>query len=169
MGTGHTAIFRGRRLLALLMAAPGAGAAPPSREDAPPLNQVLVGVCPFPVEVVTLANKEKVLTFFGKDGAATRQIVTGTFKVRLTNLENGTTLAENISGPVFVTPNADGTATITLGGRSLLYLRQGIDLPPAGMTLNSGQQVIAIDQEGRVTAIISRTGAARDLCAELAR
>ncbi len=156
-------------LLALLLVAPGVSATPPTREPGPPFEGVLKGVCLFPVEVVTLANREKLLTFYDRAGDVTMQIGTGTLKVRLTNLATGTSLAVNISGPVRIAPGADGTTTITLGGRSLLYLRAGIDLLPPGITLNAGQQVITVDAEGRVTAVTRQTGSARDLCAELAR
>lgn len=152
-------------LLALLFVAPGASATPPTREPGPPFE----GVCPFPVEVVTLANREKLLTFYDRAGDVTMQTGTGTLKVRLTNLETGTSLAVNISGPVRIAPGADGTTTINLGGRSLLYLREGIDLLPPGITLNAGQHVITVDAEGRVTTVARRTGSARDLCVELAR
>lgn len=153
-------------LLALLVLPVGATA--PIRDDAPALNTTLTGVCAFPVEFVTLANKEKLLTFFDRAGVPTRQIGTGALKVRLTNLETGTTLVVNISGPVFIAPHADGSATVELGGRSLLYLRQGIDRPPAGITLNAGRLVFAVDAAGAVTAIVSQSGTQRDLCAELA-
>ncbi len=152
----------------LLIPTAGASADEPSREDAPPLDMVFTGVCDFPVEAVTLVNRGKLTTFYNRIGEPVRQIGTGALKVQLTNLATGESLVVNISGPVFIKPQADGTATITLGGRSLLILRAGIDAPPAGLLLNSGQLRFTVDPEGAVTEIVSQSGRQQDLCAALA-
>ncbi len=108
------------------------------------------------------------MTFTDKNGNPIRQIITGTLRMRVTNVATGESLVVNVSGPAFLTFTESGLATVTLGGRGLLFLRSGIDVPPAGLFLISGRLVAAIGPEGEVTEIVSRTGRMQDLCAALA-
>ncbi len=158
-------------LLALLLTPSIALADKPTREALPtgaPLAFAAGEVCAFPVLIEVVGNKEKALTFTDDSGNPVRQIITGTLRVRVTNEASGEALVVNVSGPVFLTFTEGGLATVTLGGRALLFLRAGIDAPPAGVFLTSGRVVLAIGPEGEVTEIVSRTGRIQDLCAALA-
>ena len=157
-------------LLALLPAS-AALADKPTREPLPapePLEFAAGEVCAFPVRIEAVDSKNKAVTFTDEDGNPVRQIITGTLRMRVTNLATGESLVVNVSGPGFLTFTADGLATVTLGGRGLLFLRAGIDAPPAGVFLVSGRLVLAIGPAGEVTEIVSRTGQLQDLCAALA-
>ena len=159
-------------LLALLALLPASAALAdkPTREALPapePLAFAAGEVCAFPVRIEAVDSKNKAVTFTDEDGDPVRQIITGTLRMRVTNLATGESLVVNVSGPGFLTFTADGLATVTLGGRGLLFLRAGIDVPPAGVFLVSGRLVLAIGPEGEVTEIVGRTGQMQDLCAAL--
>ncbi len=158
-------------LLALLLTPTIALADKPTREvlPAPESFRFAAGeVCAFPVLIEFPESKNKAVTFTDDSGNPVRQIITGKLRARVTNLATGESLAVNVSGPAFLTFTESGLATVTLGGRGLLFLRAGIDAPPAGIFLVSGQLVLAIGPEGEVTEIVSRTGQIQDLCAALA-
>jgi hypothetical protein len=159
-------------LLALLLTPSVALADKPTREPAPafePPPFAAGEVCAFPVLIEETENKAKALTFIDDSGAPLRQIITGKFRVRVTNLATGESLVVNVSGPGFLTFTEGELATVTLGGRGLLFLRAGIDVPPAGIFLLSGRTVLGIGAQGEVTSIVSQTGRVQDLCAALAR
>jgi hypothetical protein len=90
--------------------------------------------CPFPVLVHTAVNKE-VSKMFG-DG---KVIVTGSLKQTVTNLVNGKSETYNVSGPLTITPNADGTTTFRFEGRTGLLLPAGA-LGPGAPACSSSPQ-----------------------------
>ncbi len=153
-------------LLALLALLPASAALAdkPTREPLPAEDFTLTGVCPFPVRVEVMANKEKATTFTTKGGE--RTIVTGTLRVRLTNLATGESRELNVSGPVFVTPHEDGSATVVLRGRSLIFSTPGSTIAPT-LQLTSGPVVLEVDAKGAITQLDQR-GQAEDLCKALA-
>ena len=155
-------------LLALIIVPAGALAAPPTREPLPAPQFPVEGICSFPVETTALVNREKLTTFYGKDGEVVRQILSGALKVRLTNLTTGTAVDVNISGPGEMTAQPDGSLTIVARGRGLLALRQGIDVGPAGQWLEIGRVVFTVSPSGAISTIISEQGRRVDLCAALA-
>ncbi len=155
-------------LLALLIVPAGALAAPPTREPLPEPQFPVEGICSFPVQTTTLMNKEKLTTFYGKDGEVVRQLLSGALKVRLTNLATGSAVDVTIAGPGQITAQPDGSLTIVARGRGLLALRQGIDVAPAGQWLAIGRVVFTVSPTGAITTIISEQGHQVDLCAALA-
>jgi hypothetical protein len=137
---------------------PWAGGVRPTREPAP-FPDFSGRFCPgFDVLVHAVVNRE-ILTTFG-DG---RVLITGTFKVALTNLATGKTVTVNASGPAFI--SSDST-TGTFRGRTLIVAEAGTFGPgtPAEVTLLSG--VLAVDFT--TNTLTSRQGSAEDLCAVLA-
>lgn len=143
------------------MVVPAATADPPTRVPLP-LGDITGAFCPnFDVLVHAQDNKE-VATIFS-NGAV---IVTGTFKVQLTNLSNQKTISVNASGPVFV--SSDGNTQV-LRGNSLIIGEAG-DLgagSPPTLQLASGVVTIVYGSDGSVTSI-TETGNTTDLCAVLA-
>ena len=107
-----------KRLIAILLGvvltlllAPAASADKPVREFLPAGDFTLTGVCPFPVREQVVTNNEFITTF--TDG---RQLITGSFKVRATNLDSDESLDLNISGPGVITENSDGSVTLDAHG-----------------------------------------------------
>ena len=81
---------------------------------------------------------------------------------------NDTTLESrtySLGGAIHLLFGADGSLTITLTGNSLITLFPS-DVPPGpSTTQGSGRAVIRIDA---LFTLVSRTGQAEDVCAELA-
>ena len=160
-------------LLALLLATFGmvspVGAVPPDREPVsaePPIT--LVGQCDFDVLLEDVINKEKITTFFDQEGNERFSLITGALKVRVTNLDTGTSKVLNVSGPARFDPHPDGSLTITTRGATFLYFFPGDDT--GGLPLLAfahGQTVLEIDAEGALT-VTSVRGDVQDACELLA-
>lgn len=159
-----------RRSLVLLVVAvtaalviPAASATQPVKEFLPFEGAELPGICPFTVQIDVLANKEYSKTF--SDG---RMLITGVFKIRLTNLESGKSMDANISGQGVFRFHEDGSATLHAHGRWLFFFFPGQLGPgePGQMFLNSGRVILNQGPEG--DEIVKRTGHMRDVCAALA-
>ncbi len=119
---------------------------------------VPIGNCPFPVTQHILINNEYILIFTGDHPA----IVTGSLKAFITNDATGKGIYVNISGPAFITANADGTTTVKLAGRSTIFLP---DRP--GLWLTSGAATVVVGPTGN-TVSLSLPNSAQDLCPVLA-
>jgi len=119
---------------------------------------VPVGSCPFPVTQHILINNEYILIFTGDHPA----IITGSLRAFITNDRTGKGIDVNISGPAFITSNADGSTTITLAGRSTIFLP---DRP--GLWLTSGAATVVIGPTEN-TVSLSLPNSAQDLCPVLA-
>jgi hypothetical protein len=140
-----------------------ASATKPTREPLPFEDREFAAgeVCPFPVGMEVLVNREKLLTF--SDG---RQQISGTLKLRLINRETGESLVVNASGPATATIEGN-LQTFEARGPLWLFLFPGEPGGP-GMFLYKGNTTFTLDlTTGAVTSIVSR-GTRRDLCAELA-
>jgi hypothetical protein len=143
------------------------GAAPawadkPTKQPLPSSEFTVTGIgCGFDVKVTPLENKEVTHTF--SDG---RVEITGTFKVRLTNVETGKSIVVNISGPAALTPNGDGTFTAVLKGRSLIFP----NAPPEATTLffvNSGRTIMIVNESLTHWTLLNFMGMQFDVCKAL--
>jgi hypothetical protein len=102
----------------LFAAEPALGAGP-TREPVPsdPLFFPAGLVCDFPVLIEAEQNNATIKTF-----ANGRLFITGQFVTRVTNTgPGGRSVTFNNSGPLTVTPNADGSVDLMVRGQSLLY------------------------------------------------
>lgn len=123
--------------------------------------------CDFPLEFEVLTNKVTERTFT-RDGVVTVRY-TGALTVRLTNGDTGESIVRNISGPVTLTFNPDGTITQVANGPSFTILEPDIeplDLPRGLIT--RGRVVSQFETpnfEG--FSIVSQTGNVEDVCAAL--
>ena len=116
-----------------------------------------------------LVNKEYAKVVVAPDGSVVIELLTGVFKVRLTNLETGTSFVVNASGTghgaVFF-PNGDflfqssGPALVTLSPDQAA----ATGLPE--IFLNKGNMRLLFGADGSVQ-VLSRTGRLVDLCARL--
>ena len=159
-----------KRLIAILMGvvltlllAPAASADKPVREFLPAEDFTLTGVCAFPVREEVTTNNEFITTF--TDG---RQLITGSFKVRATNLDSGKALDLNISGPGVITENSDGSVTLDAHGSWLIWFFPG-DLGPASpgqLFVNNGHFVETFSSTG--LTVDKQAGSQQDICAALA-
>lgn len=103
------------------------------------------------------------------DGSAI-SLTTGKFKVSFTNLNTGTTITENASGPAKVTvDDADLSVTEVLAGRALNFLLPGeaqrFGLPPLSVT--TGKQVVRANVVGDIFSLSLQGHLSVDVCAAL--
>jgi hypothetical protein len=123
-----------------------------------PLKGIVVpagALCPFTLKVKPVVSDEYIMTL--PDGTA---LITGALKVRLTNLDSGTSLVVNISGPTRV--SADGATLIAYG--PLLQPFFG-DHPE--LIFFHGRIVLSVDADGNAT-VVSQVGTSEDACALVA-
>jgi len=155
------AIFAG--IVIALMFTSAAFADQPARNFLPAGDFTLEDVCPFDVGVEIIENKEFITTFSGG-----RQLITGTFKVRVTNLDSDESLDLNISGPGVLVFNPDGSLTVDAHGTWLLWFFPGNLGPssPGQLFVNNGHFVETIGPGG--ISIDKQTGSQQDICAALA-
>ncbi len=156
-------------LLGLLLAsllAQTALAGRPDRDPAPPPPGTIIsltsGECPFPVDLLVLANKEYTLTF-----ASGAQIVTGQLSVRATNVTTGGSVDLNVSGPLFTSVAG---STLLLSGSSLLFLPAGATGAdsPGVLWLTRGPVFVDLSGEFLTFRLNAADASVTDLCAVLA-
>jgi hypothetical protein len=152
-------------ILAGVALVPAATAEKPVRFFLPAGDMLLDGPCAFPVSLEVLTNKE-----FGTQFSDGRFLITGSFKVRLTNLDpGGTSMGVNISGPGTFTPTPDGGLKITAWGNWLFWFFPG-DLGPQSpgkLVLTSGLTTELFDADGNLVSFTPPPNT-RDACAALA-
>ena len=142
-------------VLVAIFAGSAAHGAQPIREPLVIEDSDFDNLCKFPVRIEILANKEYV-TFFS-DG---RLLVNGKLFVRITNLDTGTSMDVNISGPAHVTPTSERNL-----GRGIFLLFPE-DAGGPGLVLNTGRVDVIRGEDGFVTNYTVR-GTSVDVCAAL--
>jgi hypothetical protein len=146
--------------------APSAMGQRPEREPLPPSDPfVIEDICAFPVLLEELENRATITRF--SDG---REKITGTLKIRLTNLDEPTkSRVLNVSGPAHFVPTADGGVVLKGTGRWLWFFAPGElgEGTPGMMMLLSGHARLTISPEGDLSFNVIG-GRARDVCALLA-
>lgn len=117
--------------------------------------------CSFAVHVDFLVNREKVTSFYDRNGDVARILTTGSLVVKLSPVDDPEhTVTVNISGPSRQVFHADGTSTLTYSGRSIsLY-------PPGTLVLTAGQAVVELDNAGAFVSV-TNIGFESDLCLAL--
>jgi hypothetical protein len=154
--------------VAALGVAAGATADPPQKVPVPPTGDfTLGGVCPFDIGVHTLAQNNHTRLY--ANGVFAGE---GLLKLELTNLRSGTTLDVNVSGPGRFIPNADGTTTVRVEGRNLVFFFPDQLSPgaPGALFLTNGLTTELADSATGVPVpgSFTTTGSLTDMCAALA-
>lgn len=146
-----------------VFAAP-ASATQPSREPAQiPDSFTVARICAFPVQVDVLVNREIFTTF--SDGT---QLITGSLKVRLTNMSDpGKSAVVNASGPAKLVTLDDGTVVQTGVGLGLQpFPAEASITGNAEFILISGSEVIEFYPDGSFQEV-TRGHVRLDVCAAL--
>jgi hypothetical protein len=147
----------------LLFLAPAATAAKPVKEPLPaPEPSVFPAgeICPFPLLVETLTNREKSITF--SDGS---QLITGAFKQRLTNLDTDESILVNASGPVRLT--FEGDILHVVGRGPSLLLATATEPGGPGALFVRGRASYDVDLLTGEPLFLVVRGTTRDLCDKL--
>jgi hypothetical protein len=148
-------------VLTLLLAG-AALADKPVRTPAPPAEDATIeGACDFPVALEVL--KDNVFETSFSDG---RQRTSGAIRVRLTNVDSGTSLVANASGPAWVT-ETETTVEFFGQGSTVLFMFP-TDEPASGVFLYQGNLHSVFDVASGSFTVASSTNPPRDLCADLA-
>ena len=151
--------------VALIVSA--ADAAKPTRFPLVAGPLVLTGVCPFPIEIDIVANRQTVTDF-----SSGKETILGDFVGRVTNLADPTkSLQLNIPGPLFITPNADGTFTLKGTGRNIFYFFANQLGPgePGALLLLTGKTTELFDAGfNLVPGSFEHSGGVQNLCPVLA-
>jgi hypothetical protein len=155
-------------IVIVLVSAPLAQAERPLRGPVPDSGgTVPAGVlCPFPVTVSTVINRETQTTFLDAQGDPVRILVTGALFLRVTNdaLGGGSTVL-NVSGPYTFFSHSDGSITIEGTGPQLLGLFPTDEGGPALLYI-LGSFTLDVTPQGIFHDIVVR-GKVEDLCESL--
>jgi hypothetical protein len=146
-----------------LVAAAAATASPPTRTPAPSADTIISGACSFDVGSHFTSQKEYAITF--GDGSF---IITGQFKVELTNEASGAVMSFNIPGPGRYTVSNAGVLTIQLEGPWLLFWGAGQmrGSTSGGFLYTTGRGVFTVYPDNTVT-LTHDSGTTTDVCKAL--
>ena len=127
----------------------------------------IVGVCPFPVHVDIVTNREYATETDLADGTVVLEI-TGSLVWRLTNTETGESRTYNISGPGTVT--IDGSVwRLETRGLGLFYVTNGADFGLPNLLYASGPFAFTTDTATDTIVSVERSPHVKeDVCETLA-
>jgi hypothetical protein len=146
------------------LSAPSALADKPQIQRIPIDDQFVVeDQCAFPVEVHATGILVDIVSI-DEDGTVHEFQAFPQFKGTLTNLDTGTSITLNISGPAFITVYPDGS--ITVNGTGLWLFWPNPETGEPGFFQTSGHLVISVDPEGN--ASFDLVGRIVDVCSQLA-
>jgi hypothetical protein len=150
--------------LAALLAGPSAQAAEVFHERVPVDDRFVNDQsCGFPVEV-HITGVAIIIEQHGNDGSFRLFVGQPQIKATMTNLDTGETITVNISGPLHITEQPDGSFTAVETG--LWAHRVNPETGEAGLFLAAGRRISTVDAEGNES--VQFVGHVIDLCAELA-
>jgi hypothetical protein len=124
-------------------------------------------VCRFELAAAPVANKETITTYPAGANGDVRQIITGTLKLQLTNVDTGKSIVVNVSGPGTVVLHPDGSASEDLRGPALVFFFP--TATPAGPAtyLFNGNTTLSFDPAGNLTLVSTTDNSPLDICAAL--
>jgi hypothetical protein len=129
----------------VLVTAGPAAAVPPTHEPVPTPDDFIISDCGFDILLHALVNEEILTTFFDQEGNVVRQHISGTLKIRLTNVETGETQDLNISGPGTYTFPPDGSVLLVGTGE---WLWAGLSNRPGELLFTKGRFELTFTPEG---------------------
>lgn len=152
--------------LVLLFGLVGTAAAMPPDREPPPEEETFVisGACAFDVLLEDLWYNSATTFFYDQEGNLSRFVMAGALKTRLTNMDNGTFIDVNISGPAAFEPQPDGSLLLT-GTGPALWFSLGVDELPE-LALAHGRTELLIGADG--IEVLSVHGQVEDVCPMLA-
>ncbi|HYT81296.1 MAG TPA: hypothetical protein VEQ37_19005 [Actinomycetota bacterium] len=121
-------------------------------------------VCPFPVQIETLQNKEVVRIYFDQEGNFVRGLITGRLFVRYTNLDTRASVTLPQSGPGQFYPDGRLVAL----GVSFLGLIKGIDEGAPALLQTRGRVTLRRTEFGGLADIVITSHRVDDICALIA-
>jgi hypothetical protein len=153
----------------LVVASP-AGADPPAKGPSPnePATFPAGAACEgFGVSVTIDVDRQRTKTFFDKNGSPVRETVTGRIVLTVTNATTLESRTFRLGGSTHITFEENGSVTFVITGHDLIVLFP-TDIPPGpSTTQNTGRLEVNIAPDGTFT-VVSLSGRALDVCAELA-
>jgi hypothetical protein len=139
-------------------------AIPPTTQTNPITPFTISGACSFNVLLEPLFNNEKVTTFFGQTGNVRFQIFHGGLTVRLTNQNNTSKSVDlNISGPIQVVPQPNGSLKEITLGPTLFVFQPGVAPSLPLLAYINGRTESVFDAAGNFH-FLSLSGTVDDVC-----
>jgi hypothetical protein len=127
-----------------------------------------LGCATFDVFVEPTTDRVRSTTMIDAAGNVRMQILSGALKVLVTNLSTGESQHLNISGPVKLAPQADGSLRVTTGGPTFWwFFEPGVAPGQPIVGLYHGKTVSEFDAAGNFRFLSAR-GRVQDVCAMLA-
>jgi hypothetical protein len=123
-------------------------------------------VCPFTVTAEPVREDLRVRYHYDSAGNVDGYEATGQLIARITNVETGTSVVRNLSGPGTVTFNPDGSYDAVVSGDFLVFFLPQ-DTPSSELLLLSGHTVLHGAPSGEKT-LVSSSGQVENLCDTLA-
>ena len=153
--------------LGILLCSQVALAKAPTREPfiQEPVTFAAGEVCPFALRLENVSGGQTLTAFANGD-----VLITGASFTKVTNLDRGLSLIVNGSGPVSITPNANGTLTLKGTGRGLLFFFPGELGPgrPGALLSTTGLVVETLSADfTQVLSFSHQQGTTEDLCQTL--
>jgi hypothetical protein len=123
--------------------------------------------CSFELAATPGSTNEYVKTYPADANGDVRELINGTLKEQLTNVDTGKSIIVNVSGPSTQIVHADGSADVTIEGSALV----GFFAPfnPAGPAtyIYTGHTVLSFDAVGHLTLVSTTDNEPFDVCAAL--
>jgi hypothetical protein len=134
------------------LSVPVASATPPTHEPISFSDRTFSGQCSFDVFREVLVNRSVLTTFSNGN-----ELLTGTFKERLTNVSTGEFIDVNASGPVLTVFHPDGSSTEYSRGRQFVR-------PFNQLLITTGRIIIERDPSGDIVSFTQQGGTSQDVC-----
>lgn len=122
----------------------------------------------FTVNILIVENNEYTITFAPDAAGTVRQLVQGRFVVAFTNVESGSSVTRNVSGPGEYLYHSDGSVDFRGSGAWAIFFfvdQRGPGTPGA-LFVNYGKIVLHTDPDG-IQTVVEQVGTQEDLCATL--
>lgn len=152
--------------LLLMTTAPASAQGGPTRIPLDPFDESYSAgqLCSFALEVKSVIQQEVETLWLNPDGSPDHAQVTGRLVIRFTNLDNGSNVTLNTSGPSSIVFNPDGSIALIARGPTGIGLFP-TDQPAGPDTfVNYGRIQYTVSPAGVVT-VLSMTGRTVDVCA----
>ena len=114
-----------------------------------------------------MSNKEYVKTYPADANGDVRELINGTLKEQLTNVDTGKSIIANVSGPSTQIVHADGSADVTIEGSVLVGFFAPFNPRGPATFVYTGHTVISFSPIGLLTLVSTTDNDPLDVCAAL--
>lgn len=124
-------------------------------------------VCSFALAGTPVMNNQFIKTYPADANGDVRVLVEGALKERVTNVNSGTSIVVNVSGPSTQIVHPDGTSVLTFDGSGLVLFNARFNPLGPHTYIYTGHTVISISADGILTPLSTTDKQPFDVCAAL--